>query len=181
MYQSRTKGVPGRTQMGRIGHPPNISFAGELAESCWQNHGRKKKLAEKSGPPDDSATHDSANSDFFRAAPLGEFRPKNKKQTSERCGRVRMGLVGFGFHIGGEDNGKDGSQAPPHPPLQGVTLSHWLVPLIFLRFQGVTSPSQGCHRSLQLPFPRRTLDSRPLEVNRLTTRMNIGDFEQSQG
>ena len=56
-------------------------------------------------------------------------------------GRTKMG------RIGGEDNGQDGSQAPPHPPLQGVTVSHWLVPLIFLRFQGLTSPSQGCHRA----------------------------------
>ena len=58
-----------------------------------------------------------------------------------------MPLVGFGFHIGGEDNGQGGSQAPPHPPLQGVTLSHWLVPLIFFEVSGchkpVTRVSQG--------------------------------------
>ena len=34
--------------------------------------------------------------------------------------------VGFGFHIGGEDNGQDRSQAPPTPPSPGchsVTLA----------------------------------------------------------
>src|SRR6266404_5960222 len=43
--------------------------------------------------------------------------------------------------------------APPTPPLQGVTVSQSLLPLIFLRFQGVTRPSQECHNPSQAGRP----------------------------
>ncbi len=33
----------------------------------------------------------------------------------------------------------------------------------------------------RLPLPRRTLENTHLKVNRLTTRVNIEDFEQSRG
>ena len=75
-----------------------------------------------------------------------------------------------------------GPPAPKKTSIRQDPIFHWVLCLFFRQKKGQEPLGAVRERQkVRFPLPRRTLENTHLKVNRLTTRINIEDFEQSQG